>query len=155
MARGGHVPPGKFLISDLLRSLLVPFGGETARVERLTANLVIVFETFKRSHNLKAWLRFAPRRGKTFLATYCMYSFSRCSVELIREIQILTVCHRILSYLLWYSTVVSVGRSVRSYVCADLLSTREGSPSKGRVHLHPPLPLRIRHCTHMVSLINI
>ena len=27
--------------------------------------------------------------------------------------------------------MVSVGRSVRSYVCADLLSIREGSPSKG------------------------
>ena len=79
MARGGHVPTGKFLISDLLRSLLVPFWGETARVGRPTANLVIVFETFKCSHNLKAWLRFTPRRGK---ASYWMYSFSRCSVEL-------------------------------------------------------------------------
>ena len=39
MARGGHVLPGKFLISDLLRSLLVPFWGETARVGRPTANL--------------------------------------------------------------------------------------------------------------------
>ena len=69
-----------------------------------------------------------------------MYSFSRCSVEL-RDTN--TVCHRILSYLLWYSTMVSVGRSVRSYVCADLLSTREGSPSKGRcictTPLDPPL----------------
>ena len=62
VARGGHVPPGKFLISDLLISLLVPFWSETAGVGRLTANLVIVFEAFKRSHNLKAWLRFAPRR---------------------------------------------------------------------------------------------
>ena len=51
-------------ISDLLRSLLVPFRGETARVGRPTANLVIVFETFKRLHNLKAWLRFAQWRGK-------------------------------------------------------------------------------------------
>ena len=133
MARGGHVPPGKFLISGLLRSLLVPFRGEPARVGRPTSNLVIVFE---RSHNLKAWLRFAPRRGKIFLASYCMYSFSRCSVEL-RDTN--TVCHRILSYLLWYSTMVSVGRSVRSYVCADLLSTREGSLSKGGAFA-PPLP---------------
>ena len=31
--------------------------------------------------------------------------------------------------------MVSEGRSVRSYVCADLLSTREGSPSK----VNPPL----------------
>ena len=79
---GGTCPPRKILISNFLRSLLVPFWGETARVGRPTANLVIVFETFKRSHNLKAWLRFAPRRGKTFLASYCMYSFSCCSVEL-------------------------------------------------------------------------
>ena len=64
VARGGHVPAGKFLISDHLRSLLVPFWGETARVGRPTANLVIVFETFKCSHNLKAWLRFALRRVK-------------------------------------------------------------------------------------------
>ena len=46
MERGGHVPKGKVLISDLLRSLLEPFWGETARVGRPTANLVIVFETF-------------------------------------------------------------------------------------------------------------
>ena len=34
-------------ISDLLRSLLVPFLSETARVGRPTANAVIVFETLK------------------------------------------------------------------------------------------------------------
>ena len=73
MAHGGHVPPGNFLISDLLRSLLVLFWVETARV---------VFETFKHSHNLKAWLRFTLRRRKIFVASYCMYSFSRCSLEL-------------------------------------------------------------------------
>ena len=56
----------KILISDLLRSLLMSFWGETARLGRPTANLVIVFE---RSHNLKAWLRFAPRRVKIFLAS--------------------------------------------------------------------------------------
>ena len=39
----GQVPIGKVLISDL-RSLLVPFWGETGRVGRPTANLVIVFE---------------------------------------------------------------------------------------------------------------
>ena len=66
VARGGHTPPGKLLISDLLSKLLVPFWGETASVGRPTANLVIVFETFKRSHKLKPWLRFAPRRGKFF-----------------------------------------------------------------------------------------
>ena len=66
----GICPPEKILISDPLRSLLVAFWGETARVGRATANLDIVFETFKRSHNLKTCLRFAPRRGKIFqLAT--------------------------------------------------------------------------------------
>ena len=30
VACGGHIPPGTFLISDLLRSLLVLFWGETA-----------------------------------------------------------------------------------------------------------------------------
>ena len=76
------------------------FWGETAGVGRPTANLVIVF---KRSHNLKAWLP-----GKKVSASYCMYSFSSCSVEL-RDTN--TVCRRILSQLLWYSTMVSVGRS--------------------------------------------
>ena len=59
---GGHVPPGKFLISDLLRSLLVPFWGETARFGRPTANLVIVFETFNaRTKRGSASLRGAGR----------------------------------------------------------------------------------------------
>ena len=40
----GTGPHRKTLISDLLRSLLVPFWGETERVGRPTANLVIVFE---------------------------------------------------------------------------------------------------------------
>ena len=44
----------------------MPFLGETARVGRPNANLVIVFEC---SHILKAWLRFPLRRGKNFLAT--------------------------------------------------------------------------------------
>ena len=39
--------------------------------------------------------------------------------------------------------MVSVGRSVRSYVRADLLSTRDGSPSK-RGAFSPPS--WIRHC---------
>ena len=120
--KGGTFSPRKFF--DFRSS--EPFWGETARVGRQTANLVIVFETFKCSHILKAWLRFAPRRGKQFLASYCMYLFSRCSVEL-RDTN--TVCHWILSHLLWYS--IMWGHSVRSYVCADLLSTCEGSPSKG------------------------
>ena len=93
-----------------------------------TANLVIVFETFKLSHNLKMWFRFAPRRGKIFLASYCTYSFSHCSVELRDTntncvIRSLAICFGI-----------RLCRSVRSYVCAELLSTREGS------HLHPPYP---------------
>ena len=36
--------------------------------------------------------------------------------------------------------MVSVGRSVRSHVCADLLSTREGSPSKGGCICTPLTP---------------
>ena len=72
-------PPGKFLISDLLRSLL---GMKQQELDDQLPNLVIVFETFKRSHNLKAWLRFTPRHGKILLASYCMYSLSHCSVEL-------------------------------------------------------------------------
>ena len=43
---GDISPEEKFLISDLLRSLLVPFWGETTGVGQSTANLVIVFETF-------------------------------------------------------------------------------------------------------------
>ena len=45
-----------------------------------------------------------------------------------------TVCHQILSYLLWYSTMVSVGHSV------DLPSTREGNPSI--CNPSPPPPIR-------------
>ena len=63
---GGHVPPEKFLISDLLRLLLVSFWGETAGVGRPTANLVIVFETFKCSHNLRRG-SLSPRRGKNLI----------------------------------------------------------------------------------------
>ena len=54
------------MISDLLRSLLVPFWGETARVGRPTANTFIVFETFKHWHNLKAWLRASFRGAGNF-----------------------------------------------------------------------------------------
>ena len=107
VARGGHITPGKFLISDLT-SLFVPFWGETATVGRPTANLVIVFETFKRSHNLKVWLCFASRGGKSFLASYCMYSFSRCSVELrdrykylLCVIGSLAICYGIRLWLVW------------------------------------------------------
>ena len=116
---GDMSPPRK--IFDFRPSeiwLLVPFWGETAGVGRPTTNLVIVFEPFKRSHNLKAWLNFALMHRKIFLASYCMYI--RLVVALWScEIQILTVCHCILSYLLWYSTMVIVGSSVCSYVCTD------------------------------------
>ena len=45
--------------------------------------------------------------------------------------------------------MVGVGRSVRSYVCAGLLSTREGSPSKGGCICTPlpPPPLDLPLCT--------
>ena len=144
VARGGH---------DLLRSLLVLFRGERARVGQTVANLVIVFEAFKRSHNLKAWLHFAPKRGKFFLASYtaCI-----CSVVALWswEIQILTECHRILSYLLWYLTIVSVGRSVCSYIGTDLLSTHKGSSSKGGCICTPITPW-ICHCYTIPSQRNI
>ena len=58
-----------FLISGLLRSLLVSFW-----VGRLTANLVIAFETFKRLHNLKAWLPLTSMCRKNFLTSYCIHS---------------------------------------------------------------------------------
>ena len=81
------------------------------------------------------------QRGKKrkILASYC----TRSVVAVWScEIQILTVCHRILTYLLWYLTVVSVGcTGVRSYVCADLLSIRKGSPSKGGSMEPVDLPL--------------
>ena len=63
--------------------------------------------------------------------------------------QILTVRHRVLSYLLWYSTMVSVGRSVRSYVCADLHA--KAALQKG-LAFAPSLPPWIRHCTVHVSV---
>ena len=74
-----------------------------------TANLVIVFETFKHSHNLKAWLRFAREaQEKIFFAacSYCMYSFSRCSVELRDTntncvIGSLAICYGIRLWLVW------------------------------------------------------
>ena len=68
---------------------------------------------------------------KKILASYC----TRSVVALWSwETQIQTVCHCIHSYLLWYSIMVSVGHSVRSYVCTDLLSIHEGSLSKGGFH---------------------
>ena len=124
----GHSPQGNFSISDLLGSFLMLFWGKIARVRWPTANLVIVFEVFKHLQNLKVWLHFAPERlqssrevwrkkKKEILASYC----TRSVVALWSwEIQILTVCHCIHSYLLWYSTMVSVGHSVRGYVCTDL-----------------------------------
>ena len=70
---GGDIsPPEKFLISDLLRSLLVPFWGETARVGRPTVNLVIVFQTSHKLMHDSASLRGA---GKNFqLATAHIHS---------------------------------------------------------------------------------
>ena len=46
-------------ISDLLRSFLVLFWGEMQELDDLMPNPVIVFEAFKRSQTLKAWVRFA------------------------------------------------------------------------------------------------
>ena len=87
-----------------------------------------MFEAFKRSQNLKAWLRFAPQRLQSSREARekkekLLYSFSRCSVEL-----------RGTNTSVWLLRISSVGRSVRGYVCADLLSIREGSPSKEGFH---------------------
>ena len=38
------------------------YGSYATELDDLLPNLVIVFEAFKRSQNLKAWLRFAPQR---------------------------------------------------------------------------------------------
>ena len=46
-----------------------------------------------------------------------------------------------------------VGRGVRSYVCADLLNTREGSPSKVGC-ICTPSPPWIRHCTAKIRVLN-
>ena len=57
------------------------FGVKQQELDNQLPNLVIVFEAFKRSHNLKAWLRFALQRHQSsreareiFLATYCIRS---------------------------------------------------------------------------------
>ena len=65
-----------------------------------------MFETFKHSHNLKAWLRFAREARENFLASYCMYSFSRCSVELRDTntncvVGSLAICYGIRLRLVW------------------------------------------------------
>ena len=52
----GTCPPSKIFDFRPSEILLVLFWGETARV-------CIVFETFKRSHNLKAWLGFAREKN--------------------------------------------------------------------------------------------
>ena len=43
----GACPPGKFWISDLLRSFLVYSLGEIAKVEQLLLNLVVLFEALR------------------------------------------------------------------------------------------------------------
>ena len=70
--RRGHVPQRKFWFYAFWDCFWYRFGAKQ-QVGRPTANLVIVF---KRSHNLKAWLCFARRRGNIFfLASYCMHVF--------------------------------------------------------------------------------
>ena len=86
----GTCPPRE--IFDFRPSEIV-FGavlGLNSKSWMTNSNVVIVFE---HSHNLKVWIRFAPRHGKIFSASYCMFLFSHCSVEL-RDTNI--VCHRIL-----------------------------------------------------------
>ena len=139
-------PPRKFGISDLLRSFLVPFWGEIARVGQPTAkSIVIVFEAFKCLQNLRTWLRFTLQRlqrsheaqkKKKENCSQQLFSFSRCSVEL-----------RDTNTSMWLLCIssVSLGSSVCSYICAHLLSIHECSSSKKGFHgthgtpLDPPL----------------
>ena len=59
----GHAPQKNFLISDLMimRTFLVQFLAQELD-DDLLPNLVIVFEAFKPSQSLKAWLCFALQR---------------------------------------------------------------------------------------------
>ena len=128
-------PQEKF--SDLLRSFLVPFWGEIARVGWPTA----VFEAFKHSQNLKAWFCFTLQRlqsscevrekYKKTLASYHTHSVT-CVIAAVKLRSVWLVC------------ISSVGSSVHSYVCTDLLSIHEGSPSKREFHgnsMEPMEPL--------------
>ena len=64
-----------------------------------------------------------------------------------------TVCYRIVSYLLWYSTMVSVCLSVRSYFSTDLPSIHEGSRSKEDFiePMEPPLDPPLETWPHLLS----
>ena len=117
------------MISDLLRLFLVPFRDEIATVEQTTAkssHCVWMLAEFKDVALLCSAAAAKQPWGmgkKKMLASYC----TRSVVALWSwKIQILTVCHGIL--------ISCVGRCVSSYICADLLSIREDSPSKGGFH---------------------
>ena len=76
-------PPGKFLISDLLRSLLVPFWGGTVRVGRPTSKSShCVRSQIKCSHKGVARLRYEALENLFFfyLATVFVQSLL-CGVE--------------------------------------------------------------------------
>ena len=130
----GHVPQEKFWFQTFWDRFWCHFGVKLQELNDLLPNLVIVIEAFKRSLNLKTWLRFTPQRRqnsrkaqktkKKILASYCT-----CSVVALCswEIQVLQCGFCVY-------TIVSVGHSVRSYICADLLSICEDSPSKEEFH---------------------
>ena len=66
----GHVPPGKFLASDLLRSFWCRFGVKQQEMDDQLRNLVIVFEVKLNARTMvplcsEAW-------EKIFLAGYCI-----------------------------------------------------------------------------------
>ena len=150
-ARGDMSPQEDFWFRTFWDRFWCRFGVKQQELDDQLPNLVIVFEALARFKGM-APLRSAEAAkqpwgaGKLFLASYCI----RSVVALWSwEIQILTVYHRIVSYLLWYLIMVSVGCSVRSYVCGCILTkyTRR-QPFKRGVHLHPPYPPWIRHwCT--------
>ena len=69
---------------DLLRSLLVLFWGETARVGRPTPIQSLCLKPLNACTIYRRGSTSLRGMGKNFqpLASYCTYSFSRCSVEL-------------------------------------------------------------------------
>ena len=129
------MPPRK--IFDFRPRFWCRFGVKQQELDDLLPILVIVFEleAFKCSQNLKTWLCFAPQRlqrgsekKKKEHFSQLLYLFSRCSVELSERYKYFSVAS------MWLPCISSVGRMVRSYLCADLLSVREGSPSKEGFH---------------------
>ena len=107
-------PQGKFFIqSDLLRSSLVPFWGDIAK--SWTTYCQIQSLCYKRLQNQRHGFASLLRGYKAAV---------RCGER--RELQFSRVRYYYCEASMWLLCISSVGHSVRSYVCADLLSIREG-----------------------------